>query len=271
MEAAAARGATEVGFTEHFYRCVESAPVLGEFWTAEPRTDLAEQTEAFVREDRVLSLDGYVAAVLNARDRGLPVLLGLEVDFFPDTIDAVLDLLAPYPWDFLIGSVHWVGGWSIDHRDATYEFERRGVRRAYEDYFSIETQLAGSGVVDVLAHVDVVKKQGYHLTEVPLDLYRPVVAAASASGTAVEVSTAGLHQPAGEMYPHSEFLTMFREAGVPITLASDAHHAQDCARDREVAIRFAHDAGYGERTRFSRRKASTVALEHRPTASQERR
>jgi len=271
VEAAAARGATEVGFTEHLYRCVESAPVLGEFWAAEPRIDLAEQTEAFVQEDRVLSLDGYVGAVLNARDRGLPVLLGLEVDFFPETIDAVLDLLAPYPWDFLIGSVHWVGGWSIDHRDAAYEFERRGTRQAYEDYFSIETRLAASGAVDVLAHVDVVKKLGYHLTEPPLDLYRPVVAAAAASGTAVEVSTAGLHQPAGEMYPHPEFLTMFREAGVPITLASDAHFPQDCARDLEVALRFARDAGYGERIRFSGRKASTVTLEPRPTASQERR
>ena len=264
VAAADARGATEVGFTEHLFRCVESAPVLGEFWAAEPRQDLAAQAEAFVRADRLLSLDGYVSAVLEAKDRGLPVLLGLEVDFFPETIDAVLDLLAPYPWDFLIGSVHWLGGWSIDQAAVAHEFERRGVRRAYEDYFAAETRLAASGVVDVLAHVDVVKKQGRRLAEAPLDLYRPVVDAAAASGTAVEVSTAGLHQPAGEMYPHPEFLRMFRKAGVPITLASDAHDPSDCARDRDRALEFARAAGYRERTRFSQRKASTVALE-RPT------
>ena len=58
----------------------------------------------------------------------------------------------------------------------------------------------------------------------------------------MEVSTAGLHQPAGEMYPHPEFLRMFREAGVPITLASDAHYPTDCARDRDRALEFARAA-----------------------------
>jgi histidinol-phosphatase (PHP family) len=133
VEQAVARGLTEVGFTEHLYRCVESTPVLDRFWDYEPRRDLAEQTEAFIEEDRTLSLENYVSAVLDAKDRGLPVKLGLEVDFMPESIDAVAEFLAPYPWDFLIGSVHWVGGWSVDHSGAAYEMARRGVRRAYED------------------------------------------------------------------------------------------------------------------------------------------
>jgi histidinol-phosphatase (PHP family) len=271
VEAAAARGAEEVGFTEHLYRCVESATVLGDFWSAEPKRDLAEHTEAFVREDRTLSLVRYVEAVTDAKDRGLPVLLGLEVDFFPDSIDAVLDLLDPYPWDFLIGSVHWVGGWSIDNVDVVYEFDRRGVREAYEDYFDIETRLAASGAVDVLAHVDVAKKSGRHLPRPPIDLYRRVVEAAAASGTAVEVSTAGLYQPAGEMYPSAVFLRMFHDAGVPITLASDAHVPADCARDRNLALRFARDAGYEFRTRFRARRPTMTSLERGAPTSREHR
>ncbi len=261
VAAAIAQGAREVGFTEHLYRCVESEPVLGAFWETEERPDLAAQAEAFVREDRVLSLEGYVAAVVAAKERGLPVLLGLEVDFFPDTIDAVLDLVAPYPWDFLVGSVHWVGGWSIDHEDVAYEFERRGVRRAYEEYFALETALAASGAVDVLAHVDVVKKHGRRLAVPPEDLYAPVVAAAARTGTAVEVSTAGLHQPAREIYPHATFLRMFHEAGVPVTLASDAHLPEHCARDRDRAVALARSVGYTERLRFRRREARPVPLE----------
>ena len=97
VEAAAAAGVEEIAFTEHLYRCVEAAPVLGRFWEGDPRSDLAEMTAAFVAEDRWLSLEAYVAAVLEARDAGLPVLLGLEVDFFPETIEAVLDFLEPYP------------------------------------------------------------------------------------------------------------------------------------------------------------------------------
>jgi len=260
VETALARGAGEVGFTEHLYRCHESAEVLGRFWEREPRRDLAEQTEAFVTEDRTLSLDRYVDAVVAAKDRGLPVLLGLEVDFFPETIGDVLDLLRPYPFDFLIGSVHWIGGWSFDHSDVAWEFERRGVRQAYEEYFALELQLAASGAVDVLAHVDVIKKMGHHLPVPPVDLYEPVVSGAAASGTAVEISTAGLHSRAGEIYPHPRFLEMFHDAGVGITFASDAHQAADVARDRDRAVELARSAGYTHRLRFRARRAEQVPL-----------
>ena len=260
VETAAARGFAEIGFTEHLYRCFESAPVLGEFWAVDAGSFVAEHSARWVPEDRAFSLDDYAGAVVDAKGRGLPVLLGLEVDFFPDTIGAVLEMLAPYPWDVLIGSVHWVGAWSIDHSGAVSEFERRGVRAAYEEYFEWETSLAASGAVDVLAHVDVVKKMGHHLPEPPVELYEPVVAAAAASGTAVEVSTAGLHDAAGELYPSPTFLQMFHDAGVPITLASDAHAPTEAARDFDVAVAAARVAGYTERLQFRRRVATPVPL-----------
>ncbi len=209
VEQAARAGLSEVGFTEHLYRCVESESVLGPFWENEPRQDLAAETEAMVREDRTLSLETYVEAVVAAKSRGLPVKLGLEVDFMPDSIDAVLELLEPYPWDFLIGAIHWIGGWSVDYGISAHEFARRGVRRAYEDYFALKTQLAASGAVDVLAHVDVVKRFGHVPAEVPTDLYAEVVEAAANSGTAVEVSSAGLRKPIAEIFPTPSLLRMF--------------------------------------------------------------
>lgn len=260
VEQAAQRGLNEVGFTEHLYRCVESEPVLGHFWENEPMQDLAADTAKMVTEDRTLSIEAYVEAVLAAKDRGLPVKLGLEVDFFPESIDGVLELLEPYPWDFLIGAVHWVGGWSVDYGVSAYEFARRGLRKAYEDYFELETQLAASGVVDALAHVDVVKRYGHVLSETPTDLYAPVVEAAAASGTAVEVSSAGLHKPVGELYPAPTFLEMFNAAGVPITLASDAHVPEECGRDVATVVEAARAAGYVEHLVFHQRVASTKVL-----------
>lgn len=260
VEAALARGEHEVGFTEHLYRCVESTDVLGEFWLDPDNPPVQAQTKAFVAEDRVLSLDRYVAAVVAAKDRGLPVLLGLEVDYFPETIDAVTEFLSPYPWDFLIGSTHWVGAWSVDHDGADFEFDRRGVRTAYEQYFALETQLAASGSVDALAHCDVVKKHGRRFDGPLEELYQPVVAAAVASGTAVEVSSAGLHAGAAEPYPAPDFLRMFYEAGVPITTASDAHLPEHCARDFATIKEYAKAAGYSERIKFRRRQREMVRL-----------
>ena len=67
VEHAAANGATEIAFTEHLYRCVESTPLLGEWWRGDPASDLVEFTGAWVRSERVLSLERYVQAVVDAR------------------------------------------------------------------------------------------------------------------------------------------------------------------------------------------------------------
>lgn len=261
VEAAAARGVNELGFTEHLYRCIESTGPLGDFWEREDDWELREHSRRLVVEDRNLSLESYVEAVVGAKDRGLPVKLGLEVDFFPDTIGAVIDLLDPYPWDFLIGSVHWLGGWAIDSSSALFGWDRKGLAWAWSTYFDLAVDLAGSGVVDVLAHIDLPKKYGKRLPAEPLERYEEVVAAAAGSNTAVEVSSQGLRKPAAELYPSPVFLRQFFEAGVPITLASDAHFPQEAADGYAEVVVAARAAGYTTHLRFDRRRRIEVPLD----------
>lgn len=254
--AARSRGVPELGFTEHLYRFRESEGVLGRFWEADrgmgsSLTALADFTARMVELDRVFRLEEYVEAVLAAKDRGLPVLLGLEVDFIPGTEEAVSELLAPYPWDFLLGAVHWVGAWAIDTAECSEEFERRGVEKAWEQYFELVVEMIGSGIADVLAHVDLCKKYGHRPARDPWDLYRWVVESASAGEMAVEVSSQGLRNPAREVYPSPAFLRMFRQAGVPITLASDGHRADEVGWGRRRVVAAARAAGY--RTHLSLR------------------
>lgn len=260
VDSALARGADEVAFTEHLYRCVESAPILGKWWEHDERSHLAGLTEAYVASERVLSLERYVQAVVDAKDRGLPVLLGLEVDFFPDSVERVVEFLAPYPFDVLVASTHWIGAWGIDLASQVSEFDRTGRHAAYEEYFRVESELAASGLFDVLAHADVVKKQGVFLDTPPIDLYEDLAVAAARGGTAVEVSTAGLHQPAGELYPAEPLLQRFFNHGVPITIASDAHLPEHCGRDRDAAIALASSVGYTERIAFAKRVGRMVPL-----------
>jgi histidinol-phosphatase (PHP family) len=257
VNVALSRGVTELGFTEHLYRCVESEPVLGHWWEADlsvPESVRAEMA-AVIGSERNLSIARYVEVVLDAKARGLPVKLGLEVDFEPGTEQAVLDLLAPYPWDFLIGSTHWIGAWEFTRSGGPAEFERRGFGQAWRDYFALETQLAGAGMVDVLAHTDVIKKWGIVPPADLLDeLYRPVVAAAASSGVAVEVSSSTLRHPAAEVTPAPLLLAMFRGAGVPITLASDAHVPELTAHAHDQVVAAARAAGYDEHLRFAARQ-----------------
>lgn len=260
VDTAVARGVAEIAFTEHLYRCVESRKVLGKWWQNDPRKDLRTYTKSYVQSERVLSLERYVQAVVDAKDRGLPVLLGLEVDFFPETAHAVAEFLEPYPWDVLIASTHWLGAWGVDLADQTFEFDRNGPTRSYAEYFRVETELAASGLFDVLAHADVIKKQDLRMDGDPSDMYEALAIAASRGGTAVEVSTAGLHQPAGEMYPARPLLQRFRNHRVPITLASDAHIPGHAGRDLNKAIALAQSVGYTDRIRFRKRIGEMVPL-----------
>lgn len=263
-EAAESRGIPELGFTEHLYRFRESERVLGRFWEADRARGsssgaLADFTARMVELDRVFQLEDYVEAVLEAKQRGLPVLLGLEVDFIPGTEEAVAELLAPYPWDFLLGAVHWVGGWAIDTSECVGEFDRRGVRESWEQYFALVVEMIRSGIAHVLAHVDLCKKYGHRPAREPLDLYRQVVEAATAHRWAVEVSSQGLRNPAREVYPSPAFLQMFKRAGVSITLASDGHAAAEVGWGRKDVVAAARQAGYRTHLSF-RGKPHSVPL-----------
>lgn len=259
VEAAAARGVEEVCFTEHLFRMHESELVLGDFWWDESDT-VAARTVRMIETERNMVLDEYVAAVTDARDSGLPVLLGLEVDYFPETIDAVLDLLAPYPWDLLVGGVHWIGGFAFDDEEMILEFNRRGADQVFEAYFDLETRLAASGTVDVLAHADLVKKHGHRSTGDLTDVYVNLARAAAASGTLVEVSSAGLTHHCKELYPSEGLLTAFHDAGVAMTMASDTHVPEGTGWGLDLVDDQARRAGYSQRAIFRQRQHHLVDL-----------
>jgi histidinol-phosphatase (PHP family) len=260
VEEAASRGVDELGFTEHLYRCVESADALGRWWDDERDPSLVAGMEEVLATERNLSLDRYVEVVLDAKARGLPVKLGLEVDFVPGTETAVLDLIGRYPFDFLVGSIHWIGAWNFMRATARDEFVRRGVRQAWDDYFALASALARSGMVDVLGHVDVIKVANLVPDGSLDDLYEPVVAGAARSGTAVEVSSAGLRREVAEVHPAPRFLELFREAGVPITLASDGHVPAEAGLGHDDVVRAARAAGYTEHLRYDARQRVVVPL-----------
>ena len=174
-----------------------------------------------------MSLDKYVEAILAAKARGLPVKLGLEVDFEPGTEQKVMDLIAPYPWDYLVGSVHWIGAWWFLRPSGPAEYERRGVRRAFEEYFELATALARD------RHGRQPRPRRRDQGRRPRSGRQPAlpVGAGSSrrrrrSGMAVEISSQGLLRPIREIYPAPAFLDLFHAAGVPITLGPGRPHAR---------------------------------------------
>lgn len=266
VDKAARRDVTELTFSEHLYRCVEATPALGNIWERATDPTLRANTERDLLADRTMSLERYVEVILAAKDAGLPVLLGLEVDFFPDTIDTVLELIEPYPWDVLLGSIHWIDGWWFDRTHSEFEWERLGPRRVYERYYQIMSEMAASGTVDVITHPDRVKYLRKRFLTDQIDLYASFLEAAQRTNVAVEINTGGLRHPVHEIYPSPTFIRMIHEAGLAITFASDAHAPKQAAWGLDLAREEAAEAGFTHRARFVARERTLVPFTPPPPA-----
>jgi histidinol-phosphatase (PHP family) len=244
VETAAARGVDEIAFTEHVYYFRQTR----EIW------DVPDQTER-CRFD----LDAYCDAVLEAKRAGLPVKLALEVDYVGERQSRLSELLHPYPWDFLLGSVHWLEGEAIDARPGIWA--TAPVEDVWRRYLAALIELAESGAVDALAHPDLPKIFGERPGAETLGAFHAEAAAAiAASGTAVEISTAGLRKPVGELYPDPELLVACVGRGVGVTLASDAHDPHLVGEDFDRALTAARTAGCETVTVFESRRSRQEPL-----------
>ena len=229
---AEAAGVTELALTEHLFRFRQADALLGGFWDDERVPPaLAESMAGYWKFHATADLDAYVACAQEAKETGLPVVIGLEVDYYEDRMDTVAGLLAGYPFDVLLGSVHWVGGWRFDDLDdpvSMAEWSVRDVDACWDSYTRALEELAATRTCDVLAHPDLMKVAG-HVPDAPAEWWDRMAEAAASSGMAAELSSAGWRKPAGEQYPALGLLERFVACGVPLTTASDAHHLDHVA------------------------------------------
>ena len=242
-EAAAAAGIEELGVSEHVYRFTQALELWRHpFWQEQARDDL----------------DAYCEFI-----RGAGLKLGVECDFVPGTEDRTANLLEARDFDYVVGSVHFVGEVAVDH-DGWDAWESRGdADEVWRSYFVALAECARCGLFDILAHPDLVKVwgRGRPLPERdPRHYYEPAIEAIAESGIAVEVSTAGLRKPVGELYPSRNFAEMCLEAGVEFALSSDAHLPEQVGSGYERALEFLGELGVEEICVFERRGRSLAPL-----------
>ena len=208
-------------------------------------------------------LPRYFEAVEEARAAfpALPIRLGLETDWLEGGEGWIDDLTARAPWDYLIGSVHYLGDWNFDNPAETARFSHFGVEEAWDRYWLLFNQAARSRRFDIMGHPDLVKKFKHRP---PGDLrryYEPAVQACVDAGVAIEINTAGLFKPVAEMYPAPEFLTLAAGAGLCLTINSDAHAPEEVGRAFPEALALAKACGFSELVRFQGRERKCTPLE----------
>jgi len=244
VEAGRARGLDVICFTDHLPM---PAP-YPQHYTME-----AGEMPAYVAD--------VLAAAAGARASGGPeVLLGIEADWLPDAVPSVRQAVAAYDFDVVLGSVHFLGDWAFDDPDLVARYDAWRPDDLWERYFEEVAHAAASGLFDVIAHPDLVKKFGSRPDRDPRPWYEMTADALAQSGVAVEVNTAGLRKPVGEIYPSLDLLKACRRHGVPATMGSDAHAPAEVGEGLDLARELLLDAGYGSVVCFRNRTAQEVGL-----------
>lgn len=209
---AAKAGVTELGISEHAYRFRQTAPLLSNPWVEARRTE---------------DLDAYLDLLMTARKQGVRLKIGIEMDVMPDNMTAMKDFLDSYPFDYAIGSIHWLGGFGFDLEEMRDQWSAERAEEVYETYFTLLEGLIAEAPVDIIGHADVIKVFGFKAPSVAERWYERLTPLIKRSGLAVEVSTAGWRKPVGEIYPAPEWLRRLVDADVPLVLSSDAHRPED--------------------------------------------
>lgn len=156
----------------------------------------------------------------------LKIRAGIELDNDPVHSDAGRKWVERN-WDrldFVLGSVHFLdGAWAFDHAGEETEFARRDIDQVYRDYYGRIRAMATSGLVDCMAHLDLVKIFGFRTNADLSDLLDLVLSEIRAANLSMELSTAGWRKPVGELYPSDEIIRRARAKEIPFTTASDGH------------------------------------------------
>ena len=239
---AVARGLTEIGFSDH------SPMARDDFDDWRMHLD---------------QLDDYVARVRRAQAEfpSLTIRLALEVDFLPGHEGWIRELAGRHPWDYFIGSVHYLSdGWDIDNPLKLSRWSDRDPLEVWTAYCDRLTLAAESGLFEIIGHADLAKKFAIYPPQDTAPLFRRFLEAARRSGSAIELNTAGLRKDCREIYPSRAILTLAHEIGVPITFGSDAHSPLEVGADLDQAVALARNVGYTESLRFNRRRRESMTL-----------
>ncbi len=184
----------------------------------------------------------------------------IEVDFLDWADRWNRDFINENDFDFVIGSVHFVGPLGEEKPLFGREYEPAELESLHEGYFQAIAASARSGLFDVIAHCDIVKKFGSFSSKRVDELIGEALHAVKKAEICIEINTSGLRKPENETYPGKSILARVRDLDIPMTIGSDAHTPQDVGRDLDLALQLVKSFGKSRISVFNRRQRSEVRV-----------
>lgn len=207
-------------------------------------------------------LPDYVAEVLHLSQRHpeLPIRLGLEADYVAGQEGQLAALLAPYPWDYVIGSVHFVNGWDLTDERFLDRYAATDPLFLAESYFLAVQGLAHSGLFQIAGHFDVVDKFFCGHTQLAREVAIAALEELHKANMALEINSSGLRYPKGSPFPARWLVQEAIARRIPFVLGSDAHAPHRVGAHLRRIAAWLQSLGVTSVLRFHNGMASPVSL-----------
>lgn len=238
IEAALKLGLREIGFSDHIN------PAGGPPEWCMPHDRLPRYAEHLLR--------------LKREHSDIAVRLGLEIDYLPDTEVVTEKIINSFPFDFIIGSVHYLGEETVDLGPEFYI--GKDINLIYENYFNMVCEAASTGFFDIMGHPDLVRIHRYRPETDISHLYSMMASAFEIHDVAFELNTNGRNKPLNDFYPDRRYLRIFAQHGVPVCVNSDAHFPDRIGQYFSDAYDLLKEAGYREMAAFSGRERYSIPI-----------
>jgi len=232
IKAAIKAGMKEIGFSEHIALLPERQK-----WTMDPAR-LPEFTDHISR--------------LRKQFPEIAVRMGVELDYLPDREKELSVLVDSFPFDYIIGSVHYMGEKTVDLGPEFYF--GKNIDLIFENYFTLVCEAASTGLFDIIGHPDLVRIHRFKPENDISHLYTMMASAFHEHDVAFELNTNGRNKPLNDFYPDKNYLPLFASRGVPVCVNSDAHLPSRVGQFFDEAYGLLRLSGYSEMAVFDSRE-----------------
>jgi len=241
VEAAIAKGLQEIGFAEHI-------PIPG----------LDDPDGRMLIDEFPI----YLHDIREAQEKypEITIRLGIEADYMPKYLDFLSEFLATYPFDFVIGSVHFIDDWDFTNPAHEHRTETFGVDNMYRAYYKLLAEAAENDLFDVIGHLDIPKKFGHRTTADLSDEIDHVLKTIKEHDLALDVNTSGKKKPVNEIFPSPEILEKAYSYDIPIVIGSDAHRPRDVGFYLPETYALVRKIGYTSTCIFEKRERQSVPI-----------
>lgn len=246
VQAAVKNGLNVIGISDHtpYFHSEEDQPF--------PRITMARSGFA-----------NYIEEVLRLKEKyanQIEVLLGIESDFFPEQSHVYKQYLEKEPFDYIIGSVHFVDEISIFKRGRWEGLTSAEKVTTKENYYHLIEQSARCGMFQILGHIDAMKGYYPEFSTIEVDAIDHTLRVIGESDLVIEINTSGKTKDSGGWYPADDILerALFHKVGV--TFGSDAHTPERVGDEFDEVKRRLKEIGFTEWNYFVNKQKKAIRL-----------